>query len=284
MAKKKPNRCILIVCEGTRTESDYFSYIADNISCKNKIWDKVDIANNNNFPRDYPVMAPTDLGKRSKRKFVNPNKTVIDEINVLKELCLDLYGLEKGYEIYEESKAVPLRFVKQAQLLEQKNNMYDELWAVFDKNGHSHHKEAFTLAQADCDGKKVNIGFSSRSFEQWILLHFVKSKKEFHNSECKDTNGRSINCNINMGCKGELCLMGYIRKNTPLSNFNKSNKKLELDEIMSVLMSATNLTRAFENAEWLRNEIIKSPELKSLKCYELNPYVDVDMLVRRLVE
>ena len=48
----------------------------------------------------------------------------------------------------------------------------DESWAVYDKDEHPKHEEAMAEAIKIIDGKKVNIAFSSRSFEYYLLLHF----------------------------------------------------------------------------------------------------------------
>lgn len=179
MAKKKLKKSILIVCEGTKTEHDYFKYIATNISIPNGIWDIVDVCDNNTLPNDIPTSSSTELGNRKKRRFINPNKKKISAPNVLKELCIDIYGEKDALEKYDNIKAVPLRYVAQAQLIEERQQMYDELWAVFDKDKHTHHKEAFEKAQQKVNNKKVQIGFSSRSFEHWLILHFERNNTPF---------------------------------------------------------------------------------------------------------
>lgn len=284
MGKRKFKRCILIVCEGTKTEHDYFEYIATHISYKKEIWDIVEVCDNETIPQDIPIAPPTELGKRKKRKFVNPNKKKISKKSVLKELCKHIYGQEEGIEYYEDIKAVPLRYVAQAQLIEKEQQMYEELWAVFDKDGHSHHQQAYDKAEEDVNGKKVQIGFTSRSFEHWLLLHFEKNLTPFSSSECKNERNKSLGCNSEHGCKGKTCLVGYLRSNTPLENYEKSNGAETLKETMNLLLSDKFLNAAFENAKWLRDEIKKDGTLNDKKCFELNPYTDVDFLVKRLIE
>ena len=81
---------------------------------------------------------------------------------------------EETYQPEEKYKAVPIRYVREAQEgLE--DGVYESTWAVFDKDYHPEHKEAFKLAKQEIDENKVNIAFSSISFEQWILLHFEKT-------------------------------------------------------------------------------------------------------------
>jgi hypothetical protein len=284
MAKKKLNRSILIVCEGTKTEHDYFEFIASNISYPQKLWDNVDVCDNKTIPKDFPLTSPTELGTRKKKQFTNPNKRIISERNILKELCLDIYGEIEGIDEYENSRAVPLRYVAQAQLIEQKQQMYEELWAVFDMDGHSHHKQAYERAEKLVNGKKVQIGLTSRSFEHWLLLHFEKNKIQFSSSECKNGNKKPLECNSEKGCKGDICLVGYLRTNTPLKNYEKSNNSDDLKNMMELLLKTDYLNNAFENAIWLRDSIKNDSTLKDKKCYELNPYTDIDILVKKLIE
>lgn len=284
MAKRKFNRSILIVCEGTKTEHDYFDFIASHISYKKGLWDNVEVCDNKTIPKDFPLTAPTELGTRKKKKFTNPNKRIINERNVLKELCQDIYGETEGIDEYENIRAVPLRYVAQAQLIEEKQKMYDELWAVFDMDGHSHHQQAYERAEKIVNGKKVQIGFTSRSFEHWLLLHFEKNKTPFSSSECKNDNKKSLECNSEKGCRGNICLVGYLRTNTPLKNYQKSNNSEDLKSMMELLLKAEYLNNAFKNASWLRKSIQNDDDLKDKKCYELNPYTDLDILVKRLIE
>ncbi len=282
MAKRKFSKNLLIVCEGTNTEPDYFRFIAENISYPNEIWTNIEISDNKTVPNDIPIQANTILGKRKKRQFANPNTRKEKDKNVLKELYLDIYGVIEGTSKYEDIKAVPLRYVAQAQLIEQINQLYDELWGVFDKNGHTYHAEAYERAKIIVNNKSVNIGFSSRSFEQWVLLHFERSCIVFTKTECK-VKKDTLNCSGENGCKGNSCLVGYIRKNTVLKNYTKSNQKNDLNKLMKILLSQEKLQSAFENSEWLRHKMAGELRKNNGKIYELNPYTDVDILVRKLL-
>lgn len=283
MAKRKLSRNILIVCEGTKTEPDYFRFIAKKISYPKNIWDVVEISDNTTLPNDIPIPAPTGLKVRKKRHFINPNKRKKGDRNALKELCDYLYGEGESIELYQTISAVPLRYVAQAQLIEKEQQLYEELWAVFDKDGHTHHKEAFKKAKETVYDKVVNIGFSSRSFEHWILLHFEKNKNTFHATECKNKDGDSLNCNATNGCKGTKCLCGYIRVRTPLSDYSKSSSPEDMNKMMEILLKPKTLNMAFENAAWLRGEIKKDPNTNTKEIFELNPYTDIDILVRNLI-
>lgn len=82
---------------------------------------------------------------------------------------------------------------------------FDEVWAVFDKDGYTKHQEAFAKAAEEFDikegnnivKKKVNIAFSSIAFEHWVLLHFERNQTGFIKSECKGEDKKSLKCGTN---------------------------------------------------------------------------------------
>lgn len=54
-------------------------------------------------------------------------------------------------------------------------------------------KEAFKEAEKEIDGKTVNIAFSSRSFEYYLLLHFEYLYYDFQSTECGERiNGKKV--------------------------------------------------------------------------------------------
>ncbi|PSL31974.1 RloB family protein [Chitinophaga ginsengisoli] len=133
---------------------------------------------------------------------------------------------------------------------------FDEVWAVFDKNGYTKHREAFDLANQQVLGKKVNIAFSSISFEHWVLLHFEKSNTAFPKS--KDIIDRLAGC-------------GY---------FPEYEKKTYIDTF-SRLQERTAI--ALENSAWLEYQKTSSGLLPDTPVYQLNPYTNVGKLVKRLL-
>lgn len=281
MAKKLTKRLLLIVCEGTNTEIQYFGWLAEKYAYPNNIWDKIEVCSNTAIPNEIIIPKTSELGgKRKKRplKFENPNKRKSQK-DVLKELWEYVYGTDIDSEKYEDIKAQPLRYVAQAQCIEKHQCVYDEIWAVFDKNGHTHHQEAFERAKRIVNGKETKIGFSSRSFEQWILLHFEKSDTPFEQTECK-IDKTPVGCNDTLGCQGEKCLVGYIRKNY-IFNYEKSNKNTNLQQLMNNLVAKHDM--AFQNAIWLREQKQNELLTNQRKIHELNPYSDVDILVKSIL-
>jgi len=56
---------------------------------------------------------------------------------------------------------------------------HDTVWVVYDKNGYTKHPETFDAARQN----NIKIGFSSISFEYWILLHYEFTSRAFVKSE-----------------------------------------------------------------------------------------------------
>jgi hypothetical protein len=129
---------------------------------------------------------------------------------------------------------------------------FDELWVVFDKDGYTKHKEAFELAKEN----KINIAFSSISFETWVLLHFERNNKSF---------SKSVNIIEEKFHKNDTHLGNYAKK----GDYN----------LYPYIEDKTK--DAFFNASWLRNWLnLANP---NYTVYEVNPYTDVDSLVKKLV-
>lgn len=134
----------------------------------------------------------------------------------------------------------------------EKSEEFDELWVVFDKDGYTKHKEAFELAEKH----NINIAFSSISFETWVLLHFERNNVSF--------------------AKSANIISGKFQSNESyLVNYAKSGD-------YNVYPFIENRTKqAFENASWLRNTIsLINPKFT---VYEVNPYTNVDFLVKKLL-
>jgi RloB-like protein len=169
-------------------------------------------------------------------------------------------------------KTDALNLIKEAQ---SKGDEFDEVWVVFDKDGYTKHEEAFKLAKT---GKReVKIAFSSIAFEHWALLHFTKSDTAFQKSDCKDDKDHVLYCGTGQhanDCHGRRCVAGYMREQVfckdyvKLGNyyFNHFDKK----EI------------ALKNAAWLRYKMRSTIQSQNHKIYNINPYTDVDVLVKRL--
>lgn len=244
------------MCEGDSTEPSYFEAIRDEVI---KNTSDVEIKISPRYKEDNTEAANPKSGRK---------KRSLKEVTPKKEAKIHEYEVEPEY------KAQPVRYVREAQKgLE--DGTFNEVWAVFDKDGHPQQKEAFELACRDPD-KEVRIAFTSISFEHWVLLHFEYNDTPFRKSQCKD-DGKPINCGTNKhkdDCQGSLCVCGHVTtKGYQVSNCKGgSNMYTELEPY---------LAHALSNAVKLRDrQHIKS----TVPIYEMNPYTNIDKLVVSLLE
>jgi hypothetical protein len=112
---RKPERFILIVCEGAKTEPNYFLAIQDSL----------------------------------------PKGRVVIDIEGTGMNTLSL--VEKTIQLCAEAKRL-------------KNRVYDDVWAVFDRD--SFPEQSFNNAIAKAKGNKVQCAWSNEAFELWYVLHF----------------------------------------------------------------------------------------------------------------
>lgn len=150
----------------------------------------------------------------------------------------------------------------------------DYIWIVFDKDNHP--KLPLTFEKAKESG--VRIAFSSRSFEDWVLMHFEKNLTTFNASECKDNNDKPINCGSVLvpNCNPINCLSGYIRG----QNFIPTYSKKKDFDLFNTIRNRTEI--AIVNAAWLRFNKNSSLNKEQTNIWSINPYTDVDQLIFQL--
>lgn len=171
----------------------------------------------------------------------------------------------------------PLKWVQYARQILSEG--VDESWAVYDKDEHPKHEEALAEANKEIEGKKVNIAFSSRSFEYYLLLHFEYIYHPFDETEC----GERINGNISIfecgtgknpdkDCGGRICINGYARSKGYWQHTKSSDSTFPIvkDKLVKGIINACRL-RAESDVN------TKEP------IYCRNPYTNVDVLVGRLI-
>lgn len=149
------------------------------------------------------------------------------------------------------------------------NGLATVAWAVFDRDGHTMMPETFNKALKN----NVNIGFSARSFENWVLLHYEKSSFPFLATQCKSLAGKDKQCGTQpqIGCLGPACLCGHIRRKTFIPNYSKKNDY----DLFSDIYPSTEI--AMVNASWQR---WKCKPKNAIPIYDINPYSDVDKLIK----
>ena len=251
---------IRIVCEGDKTEPLFFTDLCD-IYCFGD--SSIDVRT---IPQ--PPIVEEEVSRESsvrgfyrgkKRKTRNSDEQTIEPEKV------------------QITGAPPLKWVKYARRILSEG--VDESWAVYDKDEHPMHKEAFEEASREVNGKKVNIAFSSRSFEYYLLLHFEYIYHSFNATECGDrVNGKKIiyKCGTEThpehDCHGERCINGYAR----IHGYWQETKS----SISTFPLVKDRLINGIINACRLRAE---SDLATDAPFYERNPYTNVDKLVGRLI-
>lgn len=182
----------------------------------------------------------------------NTEPLYFEKIKEIKE-CDDFYSF--SLTVYpdrneDKPKSDAIGLINEAI---ERINEFDELWVVFDKDGYTKHKEAFELAKSN----GINVCFSSISFETWVLLHFELNSNPFEKS-ANIINDKFINNEKyfeNYSKSGDLSIFPYLEDKT---------------------------INAFVNSSILNNfnKIYRS----QIDIFDLNPYSDVDVLVKRLLE
>jgi hypothetical protein len=248
---------ILIVCEGDRSEPNYFHKLREQIldKCADNTSIKI-------LPIPPEEQIEEDLNNFKVRKAGK------------KRQLIDISTIENN-QIEDEYKAQPICYVRKAQLEQlQSKGLYDEIWVVYDKDGHPKQFEAFELSKKEDDyGKIINIAFSSISFEVWILMHFEKVIISHLKSQCKLSKKKTIDCgthNEENDCSGEKCVCGYIVENKYLKYEKGKNFNFEMyDPYWQI---------ALLNATKIREE----NKVNLATFYNINPFTTLDRLVLKL--
>jgi hypothetical protein len=109
------------------------------------------------------------------------------------------------------------------------------------------------------------------------LLHFTKCAIPFPKSDCKDDKDHVLFCGTGKhseDCHGERCVAGYMREHNFCRDYAKSGNyyfnHLDKKDI------------ALKNAAWLRYKMRGKLNEQNQKIYNINPYSNVDVLVKRL--
>ena len=164
-------------------------------------------------------------------------------------------------EIVKGSKQDPVNIVKEAK---RSKKDYNEIWVVFDKDRERDGENQAALLLAN--KSKINVAFSSISFEHWLILHFEKNSFAFERSDC-ESRSKEPPC----VCNGTICASTYLKKPNLYPAFSKGYSLL-YDEFKH----RNNI--AIENAAWLRFH-----QRPYTSIATLNPYSDVDILLSELL-
>lgn len=251
------NYVIRIVCEGDKTEPLFFTSLCD-LYCRGNEALDVRTVPQPRIPLDEKTATTSRGGYKGKKRQVKSAENMPPEEEPI-------------------TGVPPLKWVQYARRILSEG--VDESWAVYDKDEHPKHAEAFEEANKVIDGKKVNIAFSSRSFEYYLLLHFEYLYYSFEETECGERikgNKHRFECgtgkNPDKDCDGKTCINGYARKH----GYWKETKS----SVSTFPLVADRLVKGLINACRLRAE---SDANTNEPMYNRNPYTNVDLLVGRLI-
>ncbi len=192
-----------------------------------------------------------------RRRYTNPRVLILcegeTEKNYFRAIIQDpdyKYALSAvRVSIYSGKDSSPEKVVKEAVNRSKEaiddGIPFQEIWVVFDHDNHPNRHTAFQNALS----LKFNIAFSSIAFEEWFLLHFVKSTRAFSSYPSLEK---------------EL-LKHYSKYKKAKQNDFENLKK--------------HLHKAVKNAIWLRKQMHD----RSIPITDLNPWIDVDVLVQKMI-
>ncbi len=179
---------------------------------------------------------------------------IAQENDVFEKYAITVYPSEEDQikASKKEGESIKTDAVNLVKLAKQEIKNYDEVWAVFDKDGYTKHEKAFDDAQKH----GIKLGFSSIAFEHWILLHYEQNRTDFHKSQ-----------NV----------IDYLKDSGYFTAYSKKANIPIYDKLKDLTKTA------IENAAWLRREMANNLAACDDKIYELNPYTTVDELVIKLL-
>lgn len=183
-------------------------------------------------------------------------KTEPNYLNALKEELEATNRFNIEVSIEGKGKATKALVNKIVRQIENCNQEYDRIWAVFDKDEFDDFDEAISLAQS----KKINCAWSNESFELWLLLHF---------KEVSTPTGRK-----DLFEELEQAIRNALHKNNPEAIFDLSKGN---DRIYELVTSLGNEAKAIQRAAAL-----KSKYKATTKPSEQNPCTQMDLLIHEL--
>ena len=260
MAQQLREGSILIVCEGEKTENyflaDLYSLLVEKDLCA----------------IDYPDIVPAPV-----------RDTDVDKIPSNRKRggrCMNKATRQVKAEPVL-SGTPPMNWVNAAL---EGLEAHSEAWVVFDHDDHLARKQAFEKVKEEREkAKNINIAFSSRSFEYYMLQHYEYLYHRFDYTECHGGKHEYCNCchpvkqPLAGACDGELttqgqcCINGYARKRNYWVESKKSDVFSQLPSLWRGIMNACRI-------KW--ESISQNPKTP---MYERNPYLNTYCIVLRFM-
>lgn len=257
---------VLVVCEGENTEPAYFfefeKFLLKSYSDKYPNGIKFKILP---FPPEErkSLLENQEFSRVKKKQELKNFATLIND------------DIEEGFF------AEPVRWVRFAQK-QAEGGGYNQIWSVFDYDNRNDDqlKRAFDQSLEPINGtdEKVNIAYSSYSFEYWLLLHYECCDFYIAGSECRDGDDK-IDCgttgNVHSdNCNGAECLGGYLRSKSYEVGFYNKSEKSTFPEIVNMVDCARN------NSLYVREH----PKNSGLEVWKIKPVTTMHILIDKLTK
>jgi hypothetical protein len=311
-----PNLKILILCEG-QTEVNYFEGITKSQTYKYKmgaVYTTVVAMPENNQAKNLLLLAVKILLNTTKNNKINAE--LIENLNSF---------FEKNLPENEQKRKEQINYYQtKCNALLEDNTPFDQIWLFFDNDDNNEEKQSvFSYLFTKAKDFNIEIAYSNRQFENWILLHFEENQHIFLASECKNCleGSKQIKCKysddcrcgfsdfsknkkcVGIDCKGTICIGGYLRENKLHSKYKKGDWRKEsggegkptdnycyeglFDLTVKDLLNVTQ-TQEKVVFEKIRTAIQNAEWLRNQQGSPLpenskNPYTDVDKLVKLLI-
>lgn len=259
---------ICIVSEGEKTENNFFQRLYKEMKTLSPV-----------LPYTVQTVPPPVDEEDGDSDETGRERGVLD----LKDATFPIEDMYRGVPL-------PLKWVKMGISLA---GTFNEVWIAFDKDGHPAAKDAFDeFVKARAKDKSLNLIFSSRCFEYYMLQHFEYLYHPFEKSECnvkvarnkgKKTKTVYLECCTPQAkpgaCDGDLnnaanspCINGYARKH---GYWEESKNDKAFDVVHNIYAGIVNA----HNIKWKNlssEDVVKA-------VYERNPYLNTYRLTARLM-
>ena len=214
--------------------------------------------------QEEKLRAPKPATGTSKERYVKVTFLIATEgtktePNYLKALKNELEATNRfniDISIEGKGKATTALVNKVIRQIDNCNQEYDRVWAVFDKDEFDDFDDAIKLAES----KSINCAWSNECFELWLLLHF---------KEVSTPTGRK-----DLFEELEQAIRNALHKNNPEAIFDLSKGN---DRIYELVTSLGNEAKAIQRAAAL-----KSKYKTTTKPSEQNPCTQMDLLIHEL--
>ena len=185
-------------------------------------------------------------GTKTEPNYLNALKAELEATNRF-NIEISIEGKGKA------TKALVNKIVRQ---IENCNQEYDRVWAVFDKDEFDDFDEAINLAK----NKGINCAWSNESFELWLLLHF---------KNVSAPTGRK-----NLFNELEQAIRNTLHKNNPGAPFDLSKGNNQIYELVTSLGNEADAIK--------RAAALKSNFKTTVKPSNQNPCTHMDSLILEL--